>query len=767
MTDNLPNGNAPQKKLPESEVEQLVYQTLSSAERMVDAEKLRDALLVINEGLVSVPDSHLLKERREQIFLKLQDFLLKTVREADVLSTNEGKLNAFTAVVDLIGLEDLIGIPLDRRRSVYELKNINPGNYKYLADSIIQQSNTFSVAQYDVEMSLSILGQLIARLQTLMKIAPLFWGHLFEFDERLEKSKNELSFTYQKLKEVHSFLEEVNKPDLWEDAVSRGSFEVIKLKRDLIASRGLTNLTSIPEIKEFDQRVRETQEAYKYIKSQVTVIEQAFEVSEDFRQVITLLRRLTARPADWQVVSQREYENILNQMDYLFEIPNIFGRDKVLMGRAEFEAEALRKNEQLNIWMSWGNACEVKMIEAKQFVQVVNGYELLAKNVPIRSQRRDWENVLLSAQSVLDILINPPDRFPENILSRKTMVIFENVRFQIKLAKEWKYSAEQSLKTLDHVLQTQGFPSSEEFNRTVTRNDLQGLKNLIVRAEQIGAFAEDEKKRLLAYKNVYQRMFRESQKLKSWLDSGGGTIPIDNNKVEREQVEKVTNENSKRELEEIALHETMEKAAKEKVQSPKKFRISISYPKLLSKRYESSFLLHVYLPEERSQVTRNIKSEFREQKTNEYLRPSTIKLEQKIRIRLFSPVFDFPESVTKLINNPVNKITFLGMPKDNCEPGLHKVLVSVSDADTDQEFESFTVSVKVVDFAFDHVSRPLLSRVSAIVLGIGSFLMFILTFLEQIDKTVGLTSGTTAGIFALGIYASFYNLYQRVHPNTP
>lgn len=199
----------------------------------------------------------------------------------------------------------------------------------------------------------------------------------------------------------------------------------------------------------------------------------------------------------------------------------------------------------------------------------------------------------------------------------------------------------------------------------------------------------------------------------------------------------------------------------------KKFRVSLTHPKLLSKRFESTFLFQVYTPDNRSQVTRNIKAEFHEEVINEHTKQSMIMFGQRIKVKLFSPVFDFPESVTKLIDNPVNKITFLGIPKDDCEPGHHKVLISISDAKTDQEFESFTISLRVVDFAFDHVSRPILSRISAIVLGVGSFAMFILTSLEQIDKTIGLTSGTAAGVLALGIYASFYNLYQRVRPNTP
>ena len=73
----------------------------------------------------------------------------------------------------------------------------------------------------------------------------------------------------------------------------------------------------------------------------------------------------------------------------------------------------------------------------------------------------------------------------------------------------------------------------------------------------------------------------------------------------------------------------------------------------------------------------------------------------------------------------------------------------------------------VVDFAFDHVSRPLLSKTASVFLFIGSFIMFSLTLLEQIDKTIGLTSGTAAAVLSIIIYNNFYALFQRVRPSTP
>ena len=198
----------------------------------------------------------------------------------------------------------------------------------------------------------------------------------------------------------------------------------------------------------------------------------------------------------------------------------------------------------------------------------------------------------------------------------------------------------------------------------------------------------------------------------------------------------------------------------------KYFKVSISYPAFLSKRFESPFLVQLYFEElepiVKEKIRKIIGAGF-----SEHIYHTDLKLGQAIKVKLSSPDITFPEPIAKKLDSPHSSLAFLGKPLDTCQPGEHKVVLSIMDNKTGLEYRSEIFSVKIVDFAFDHISRPLLSRVSTVGLGISSFIMFILTFLEQIDKTVGLTSGAAAGALALGIYASFYNLYQRVLPNTP
>jgi len=200
---------------------------------------------------------------------------------------------------------------------------------------------------------------------------------------------------------------------------------------------------------------------------------------------------------------------------------------------------------------------------------------------------------------------------------------------------------------------------------------------------------------------------------------------------------------------------------KEKPLEDTTFRISLAYPKLLSKRYTSSFVVHIYLPDTRQVVTERLRTEFSQQKTTEHVYKSSLIVGDVVKIMLFSPEMIFSDPVKKRLNSKTNTVSFVGKPNDNCQPGQHQATLSISDEKTGYEHHSMNFSVEITDFAFDHVSRPLLSQSVTIILSIGSFAMFTLTLLGQIDTTFGLTSGTTAGALASAIYFRFLSLYQR------
>jgi len=199
-------------------------------------------------------------------------------------------------------------------------------------------------------------------------------------------------------------------------------------------------------------------------------------------------------------------------------------------------------------------------------------------------------------------------------------------------------------------------------------------------------------------------------------------------------------------------------------QSFDEFKLSISHPKLLSKRFSSSFIVKIYPSIQRNKVIMDYKQHVSdwEKNYNELRYDTNLMAGIKIRISLSSEDIQFSEEIIKDLKYEINSVSFTAKPKDSCSPGIHYVRLSLKDNETKQEYKSFTFQVKVVDFAFDHVSKPLLSNLLSIGLGVSSFITFILTFLGQIDKSLGLVSGASSGLIASFIYNRFLKQFKLV-----
>ena len=189
--------------------------------------------------------------------------------------------------------------------------------------------------------------------------------------------------------------------------------------------------------------------------------------------------------------------------------------------------------------------------------------------------------------------------------------------------------------------------------------------------------------------------------------------------------------------------------AKSRIIKQPKIKISLSFPKLLSKRLAAHFKVRVYPEQYREKVRLAISLDDKNTAMNEQEFDSRLKIGTKIEIKLHSPVIDFSESVREHVSLDVQTATFTGIPKENCYPGMHAAVLTIVDPETKMQYSDISFKVDVKDFAFDHVSRPLLSNISTMILGIGSLVSFALTFVGQVDQVFGYTSGTTAAIIAV------------------
>jgi mersacidin/lichenicidin family type 2 lantibiotic len=196
------------------------------------------------------------------------------------------------------------------------------------------------------------------------------------------------------------------------------------------------------------------------------------------------------------------------------------------------------------------------------------------------------------------------------------------------------------------------------------------------------------------------------------------------------------------------------------------FNLSLLHPRKLSKRLSSPFMILIYPPEKSQEANVWITKERRKwlgqrQQLEEHEGDAELPTIMAVNIRMFSPAIDFSGEKTKvLLEDQLNSLHFTGQPKDTCTPGIHAAVLSITNKKTGQEYKSMSFPVTVVDFAFDHVSSPWLSNLTSAVLGVASAATFVLTFLGQVDQTLGLASGGAAGAVASFIHMRYLSLYK-------
>lgn len=194
--------------------------------------------------------------------------------------------------------------------------------------------------------------------------------------------------------------------------------------------------------------------------------------------------------------------------------------------------------------------------------------------------------------------------------------------------------------------------------------------------------------------------------------------------------------------------------------------VSIAYPQLLSKGRSSKFLINFYIKKLESIVKERVDNSMSDYQKegikiqNEIFKVPKLDLGNKLQVKLSSPDIDFSDEKTFSFNEIPFSLIFLGKPKESCRPDKHLILLTVSQDGV--EILSETCQVKIVDYVFDHISRPFLAQVGSVVIGISSLITYLLTLLEKADTAFGLTAGT-AGLFIAGyIYSGFYLQYLQI-----
>jgi tetratricopeptide (TPR) repeat protein len=103
------------------------------------------------------------------------------------------------------------------------------------------------------------------------------------------------------------------------------------------------------------------------------------------------------------------------------------------------------------------------------------------------------------------------------------------------------------------------------------------------------------------------------------------------------------------------------------------FKLSLLYPRKLSKRLSSPFIVHIYPPEKGEEASARITKERRKWRwqLEEHVDDAELPTGLAVNIRISNSAIDFSGEVTKvLMEDQLNSLHFNGQPKETCAPGI-------------------------------------------------------------------------------------------------
>jgi hypothetical protein len=191
-------------------------------------------------------------------------------------------------------------------------------------------------------------------------------------------------------------------------------------------------------------------------------------------------------------------------------------------------------------------------------------------------------------------------------------------------------------------------------------------------------------------------------------------------------------------------------------------RLSVSchYPKLIPAGPPSKFLVQIF-PRRRHQAAAElVKAIFPETETLEAAWEARLRQGAKVRISLTSQSVDFAAPVWKRIVSAGIDTTFQGTPKASAPPGINVAVIAICDEDG-VEILSLPFDIYIVDYAFDHVSRPFAGGVIGGVAGALAVCMLVLALIMRTGQVLTAISGAIGLALSGLVFAWINSLFRR------
>jgi hypothetical protein len=529
---NLPENERQQilaslhEKVQSLESSQVIYTASAEARQKFLEGDYAEALRILQVAIQNpkVRNNAALIELRDELFERASAELLATARQEREKGSNEGKIMAVTALVKLQHLEELMNIPEASRRSSEQLKRLR-SDLKPAVESAINEVRDFDPATMPLEQSIRRATELVARLQTFENVTPIFTAEMEPFRESLKRRTSEMAETLKQLNELKTLLTQASQPDVWEAAVRTGDFDWLEQQKAAMRKLGLP---MVPEVRAFERRLAEYQEAYELLINAIREIKEAFTVREDFALAKQHIIETSALPdvrknnERWQVIHAREYEAMRRVVGERLRIADVYGGSDIV-GWNQVLEQAESRAAELERWQEWDRQSARRLDLAAKALENAEA----CKDEPHRIRLAAWEKVRDRAREALESLTFARGDDSEHqsldrevgvpgleARSRKAKEILEEGKRRKIIAEEWLNRAEIEISALNDLLAQRGFPTEREFSEATAQRDWARLERLLARAREAGITNEDEKKRV----EIYTRVLNENKnKKKGWF----------------------------------------------------------------------------------------------------------------------------------------------------------------------------------------------------------------------------------------------------------
>jgi hypothetical protein len=482
----------------------------------------QDALQVLRDARTkpALKDSRRLRELQEKIYTDASEALLKSAKEQQATGSDEDKLKAVMALVDLQSLEELADIPKSKRQSNKEMGHLR-SDLASVAESVIRSAQEFDPAAISLDQAIIQASSLSSRLQAFDSVLPMFSSELEVIKDRLTKRRRDVAKSLDNLKELQKKLGTAQDPLLWNQAMQTGDFQPLENYSRQIGRLGLAGMQ---EVQDFDKRLAEWKEIRSYLLREIDEIEKKFSPEEAFEDVNVRITRLKSLPKfrmdgqPWEKIYQRDYDAIRDLMNASLRVNDLYSAGELVGWQAVSEAATARQ-EELDHWLEWNKQCRLAMDDLVRAGETTKTHTL---ETPSRFRLRDWEKQQAAAQSAIDLLKGgmQVEGKKVEVQSGKGEAIQKANKENLAGAEEaWREAKRQIDIINSNVIL---FPTSEEFNDAIAQQDWNRLQSLLERAKAVGTTDPEELKRVAVHSKVLFEKKKELEKKKSIFDRLSG-----------------------------------------------------------------------------------------------------------------------------------------------------------------------------------------------------------------------------------------------------